>query len=174
VTFSLTHSLTRSLEHMSLMQSRAGLTVVIRMYYVHAVNLTDDFLYATSNVSIWSMIEPAIGICCMAASTYRPLFKSLIDKTSMLSTHKFTQVGGEGKMGKNGSGNVHTRKGSEFEDGIMEGQVECKAEGPGKGKGNRRRSKQWEGGEEDWKDGIVYTTRVEIKRSKSTREPDDI
>ncbi|PMD46677.1 hypothetical protein L207DRAFT_451239, partial [Hyaloscypha variabilis F] len=59
----------------------AGFTVIIRIEYVRLVNLTVDFLFAVSNVSIWSMVEPAIGICCMAASTFRPLFASLKDKS---------------------------------------------------------------------------------------------
>ncbi|KAK0113325.1 hypothetical protein ONS95_013581 [Cadophora gregata] len=63
----------------------AGLTVIVRIKYIVDVSLTEDFMFATANVSLWAMIEPAIAICCMSASTWRPLFRSLREKTTVPS-----------------------------------------------------------------------------------------
>ncbi|KAL2065250.1 hypothetical protein VTL71DRAFT_2919 [Oculimacula yallundae] len=61
----------------------AGLSVVIRIIYINSLSdPEEDFTFLTFKVAIWSIIEPAIGIICMAISTYRPLFKSLRDKIS--------------------------------------------------------------------------------------------
>jgi hypothetical protein len=75
--------------------------VIVRIKYIIDVSLTEDFMFATAvsyleyyvirltnyyqNVSIWALIEPAIAICCMSASTWRPLFHSLREKTSVPS-----------------------------------------------------------------------------------------
>ncbi|PVH84107.1 hypothetical protein DL98DRAFT_93187 [Cadophora sp. DSE1049] len=42
----------------------AGLTVIVRIKYIVDVSLTEDFMFATANVTLWAMIEPAIAICC--------------------------------------------------------------------------------------------------------------
>jgi hypothetical protein len=152
------------------------------MYYVHKVDLSIDFLYATSNVSIWSMIEPAIGICCMAASTYRPLFKSLLEKTSN-STHLPTQRSFHTKkdsiLTRNGSvfskskfGSVksnHTKNSDSFDFEMKMDSYETTAEGPGKkNKGHARMGDTW-----GIKDGIMHTTTVEVHRSDSRMERND-
>ncbi|KAK0111818.1 hypothetical protein ONS96_001086 [Cadophora gregata f. sp. sojae] len=64
----------------------AGLSVIIRIIYINSLgNPEEDFTFLTFQVAIWSIIEPAIGIICMAITTYRPLFKSLADKISQAS-----------------------------------------------------------------------------------------
>ncbi|PVH78534.1 hypothetical protein DL98DRAFT_590278 [Cadophora sp. DSE1049] len=70
----------------------AGLSVIIRIIYINNLsNPEEDFTFLTFKVAIWSIIEPAIGIICMAITTYRPLFKSLADKISEVSrTHTTT------------------------------------------------------------------------------------
>ncbi|KUJ14564.1 uncharacterized protein LY89DRAFT_590129, partial [Mollisia scopiformis] len=151
----------------------AGLSVIIRIYYVHKVDLASDFLYATSKVSIWSMIEPAIGICCMAASTYRPLFKSLLEKVSG-TTHIQTKRSihtrsksdpvrsGSSMFSRSKSGSVksnHTKNSDSFDFEMRMETFETTAEGPGKGKGRGRKEDKW-----DMKDGIMQSTTVEIHR----------
>ncbi|KAH9203885.1 hypothetical protein DL95DRAFT_230532, partial [Leptodontidium sp. 2 PMI_412] len=54
----------------------AGLSVIVRINYIHSLrNPEEDFTFLTFKVSIWAIVEPAIGIICMAITTYRPLFK---------------------------------------------------------------------------------------------------
>lgn len=71
---------------MGLTKHSAGLSVIIRIIYINNLsNPEEDFTFLTFKVAIWSIIEPAIGIICMAITTYRPLFKSLADKISNAS-----------------------------------------------------------------------------------------
>jgi hypothetical protein len=167
----------------------AGLSVIIRIEYIRIVNLTADFLFATSNVSIWSIVEPALGICCMAASTYRPLFKSLMDKAS---THGYnskpsgyhTGAGSSYIMSRHGyikskdttisttsskDGNAPSSKSNSFDDVIAMERVESKAEGPSR-KGSKKiwkaRKKEVNGerSSEEANQGIMFSTTIEITR----------
>jgi hypothetical protein len=170
----------------------AGFTVIVRIEYVRLVNLTVEFLFAVSNVSIWSMIEPAIGICCMAASTFRPLFSSLRDKpttnyypSNTPSGHKSgthgSRVHGEGnnfKMSRsmNNKGYLKsvdvTGDSDSFEDVIaMEVlQSESRVEGGMKGEGADRHY----GDSEDEGKGIMFSTTVEITREQKTIKGDEM
>jgi hypothetical protein len=168
--------------------------VIVRIEYVRLVNLTVEFLFAVSNVSIWSMIEPAIGICCMAASTFRPLFSSLKDKPKTGYYHSNTHSGhksgthgsrvhGEGnnfKMSRsmNSKGYLKsvdvtgTGKSDSFEDVItMEMlQSESRVEGGMKGDGAGRHY----GDSEDKGKGIMFSTTVEITREQKKIQGDDM
>ncbi|KAF5853267.1 hypothetical protein GGP41_001836 [Bipolaris sorokiniana] len=46
---------------------------VVRMGYIHTLYDGPDFLYATTDVAIWSTVEPGIGIVASSIATYRPL-----------------------------------------------------------------------------------------------------
>jgi hypothetical protein len=156
--------------------------VIIRIAYIRKVNLTIDFLFATSNVSIWSIVEPAIGICCMAASTYRPLFKSLMDKAStrgygynskpsgyhtgagssyIMSRHGYIISKDTTTANRDGSPSSLSKSNS-FDDVIVMESFESKVEGPSR-KGSKKiwkeRAKEV-GGDQ----GIMFSTTVEITR----------
>ncbi|CZR65679.1 uncharacterized protein PAC_15579 [Phialocephala subalpina] len=139
----------------------AGLSVIIRIYYVHQVEDATDFLFATSKVSIWSMIEPAVGICCMATSTYRPLFKSLLDKT-LSTTRARTQAtfnSPEEPIGRSDSTTVlrskigsvksnHTKNSDSFDFEMNMESHHTTAEGPGKKRwGRKRKEEEYDGGD---------------------------
>ncbi|KAH6721454.1 hypothetical protein DL95DRAFT_463428 [Leptodontidium sp. 2 PMI_412] len=66
------------------------------------------------NVSIWALIEPAIAICCMSASTLRPLFKSLRDKTSAPSGYGIQPTGPGNRYFKSGSNPVQSKQDNNF------------------------------------------------------------
>ncbi|KAH7370002.1 hypothetical protein BKA65DRAFT_10025 [Rhexocercosporidium sp. MPI-PUGE-AT-0058] len=90
----------------------AGLSVIVRIKYIVEVSLTEDFMFATANVSIWALIEPAIAICCMAASTLRPLFKSLREKTSTPGSYGLQPSGPGNRYFKSGSHSQSTKENS--------------------------------------------------------------
>ncbi|PMD25880.1 hypothetical protein NA56DRAFT_564534 [Hyaloscypha hepaticicola] len=162
----------------------AGFTVIIRIEYVRLVKISPDFLFAVSNVSIWSMIEPAIGICCMAASTFRPLFSSLRDKPKTYyhsnnpGTHTSSRVHGAGntfKMSRsmNNKGYLKsidaTGKSDSSEDvlvieGLQSSRVEV--EGGMKGEGAGRHGDEGK--------GIMFSTTVEITREQKKIHVDDM
>ncbi|KAG9245610.1 hypothetical protein BJ878DRAFT_7897 [Calycina marina] len=73
----------------------AGATVIMRIKFIRDVSLTQDFLFAISNVVVWSMIEPCIGICCLSIVTFRPLFRSLSDQTTSRSKYVHGYKDGE-------------------------------------------------------------------------------
>jgi hypothetical protein len=168
--------------------------VIIRIEYVRLVNLTIDFLFAVSNVSIWSMIEPAIGICCMAASTSRPLFSSLKDKSAtdyyqsnsrsghMRSGTNFSRVHGENKkFGLSRSMRSGSKSGylksvdvkdgtvDSFEDVIAMENLESRVEG-----GQKANGSGYHYGDNDEEKGIMFSTTVEITRDVRKSREDDM
>ncbi|KAF2830844.1 hypothetical protein CC86DRAFT_434790 [Ophiobolus disseminans] len=48
---------------------------VVRMFYVHTLMDGPDFLYATTDIAIWSTVEPGIGIAAGSIACLRPLFR---------------------------------------------------------------------------------------------------
>lgn len=52
---------------------------MIRVPYIKVLALTDDFLFATTDVAIWSTVEPGLGIVAAGAVTLRPLFRTFYE-----------------------------------------------------------------------------------------------
>jgi hypothetical protein len=48
---------------------------LIRIKYIHSLVNGPDFLWATTDVALWSTIEPGIGITAASLATLRPLFQ---------------------------------------------------------------------------------------------------
>lgn len=48
---------------------------VVRMFYIHTLMDGPDFLYATTDVAMWSTVEPGIGITASSIATLRPLVR---------------------------------------------------------------------------------------------------
>jgi hypothetical protein len=48
---------------------------IVRMFYIHTLMNGPDFLYATTDVAIWSTVEPGIGITASSVATLRPLVR---------------------------------------------------------------------------------------------------
>jgi hypothetical protein len=141
------------------------------------------------------MIEPAIGICCMAASTFRPLFSSLKDKSVTSYDQSNTRSGhirtntlgsrvhGEGndfrlsRSMRNGSKggylkSVDMKDGrvDSFEDVIAMENLESRVEGGQKGEG----SVYHYGDSEDEEKGTMFRTTVEITREAKKPKGDDV
>ena len=56
---------------------------VIRMAYIHTLVEGPDFLYATTDVALWSTIEPGIGITAGSIATFRPLVRHCLWKLGL-------------------------------------------------------------------------------------------
>ncbi|KAJ5965735.1 hypothetical protein N7481_012449 [Penicillium waksmanii] len=67
----------------------ASAAVIIRIPYLHDYK-DPDFLYATSNISIWSNVEASLGIAAGSLVTLRPLFRWFRDPSSAGSRSKRT------------------------------------------------------------------------------------
>ncbi|OAL53642.1 hypothetical protein IQ07DRAFT_314914 [Pyrenochaeta sp. DS3sAY3a] len=48
---------------------------IVRMFYIRTLMNGPDFLYATTDVAIWSTVEPGIGITAGCIATLRPLVR---------------------------------------------------------------------------------------------------
>ncbi|KAF2110656.1 hypothetical protein BDV96DRAFT_615180 [Lophiotrema nucula] len=51
---------------------------VVRMKYIHTLTNGPDFLWATTDVAIWSTVEPGIGITATSMATLRPLLQTCL------------------------------------------------------------------------------------------------
>ena len=58
---------------------------VVRMFYIHTLMDGPDFLYATTDVAIWSTVEPGIGITASSIATLRPLVRYCLWKLGFTS-----------------------------------------------------------------------------------------
>ncbi|KAL3423721.1 integral membrane protein [Phlyctema vagabunda] len=60
----------------------AGVATLIRIPYIRVLTITDEFLYATTDVAIWSTIEPGLGIVAFSIAPLRPLFRTFYNLTA--------------------------------------------------------------------------------------------
>ncbi|KAJ5886946.1 uncharacterized protein N7473_009620 [Penicillium subrubescens] len=67
----------------------ASAAVIVRIPYLHDYK-DADFLYATSNISIWSNVEASLGIIAGSLVTLRPLFRWFRDPSYRGSQSKRT------------------------------------------------------------------------------------
>ena len=58
---------------------------LISRYKVHHVIDSDDFLWSTTDVAIWSTVEPGIGIAAASIATLRPLWQLICYRTGFSS-----------------------------------------------------------------------------------------
>lgn len=59
---------------------------IIRIPYLHTLGNQADFLYATTDVAIWSGVETGLGITAACMATLRPLFRGWLAKTHFTSS----------------------------------------------------------------------------------------
>jgi hypothetical protein len=104
---------------------RASTATIIRIPYVHTLSDQTDFLYATTDVAIWSCVETGLGIAAACCATLRPLFRSFLAHTPFFSearkqtgalsaSHYPAIVGGNhGKKGHSGYIRSSSKTGTE-------------------------------------------------------------
>ncbi|KAF2492430.1 hypothetical protein BU16DRAFT_114088 [Lophium mytilinum] len=59
---------------------------IIRFFSIDGLTRTDDFFWNATNNSIWSAIEPGVGIIAGSLATMRPLFKSFFTNVRDFTT----------------------------------------------------------------------------------------
>lgn len=57
---------------------RASIATIIRIPYVHTLGNESDFLYATTDVAIWSCSETGLAITAACGAVLRPLFREIL------------------------------------------------------------------------------------------------
>ncbi|KAL5313409.1 hypothetical protein ACEPPN_019142 [Leptodophora sp. 'Broadleaf-Isolate-01'] len=71
----------------------ASAATIIRIPYIHTYKDQADFLYATTDVVIWSCAETGLGIAACSLATLRPLFRAFFSRSHLMgdsSSHKLT------------------------------------------------------------------------------------
>jgi hypothetical protein len=87
---------------------RASTATIIRIPYVHTLSDQADFLYATTDVAIWSCVETGVGIAAACCATLRPLFRTFLGHTRRQTgalaalPYPASVGGGHGKEGYGG------------------------------------------------------------------------
>lgn len=64
----------------------ASIATIIRIPYVHTLSNQEDFLYATTDVAIWSCSETGLGITAACCAVLRPLFREALASSRFLSS----------------------------------------------------------------------------------------
>jgi hypothetical protein len=55
-----------------------SIATLIRISSIHLLSLSQDFLFGSVDLAIWSSTEVALGIMAASMATYRPLFRSIL------------------------------------------------------------------------------------------------
>ena len=65
---------------------RASTATIARIPYVKGLNDTDDFLYATIEVAIWSSTELGLGMTAANCAVLRPFFRKILPSLGFMSS----------------------------------------------------------------------------------------
>lgn len=65
---------------------RASIATIIRIPYVHTLGDEQDFLYATTDVAIWSCSETGLVITAACGAVLRPLFREALASSRHVSS----------------------------------------------------------------------------------------
>ncbi|EKG12308.1 hypothetical protein MPH_10613 [Macrophomina phaseolina MS6] len=92
---------------------------IVRMPYIKGFKATHDFLYESTDIAIWSTIEPGIGMTAACIATLRPLLQHVLHRTGLSTPDKRSNYP-DGSYGnqlgstknKNRSGNGYIRSNS--------------------------------------------------------------
>ncbi|XMA16452.1 hypothetical protein WAI453_009243 [Rhynchosporium graminicola] len=71
----------------------ASTATIFRIPYVKGLANEADFLYATTDVAIWSIVETGIGIFASACATLRPLFRDFFQRNRLMGGSSTQGVG---------------------------------------------------------------------------------
>jgi hypothetical protein len=70
---------------------RASIATIIRIPYVHTLGDEQDFLYATTDVAIWSCSETGLAITAACGAVLRPLFREALASSRHVSSRAISR-----------------------------------------------------------------------------------
>jgi hypothetical protein len=171
---------------------------MIRIPYIKVLALTQDFLFATTDVAIWSTIEPGLGIVAAGAVTLRPLFRTFYaistrNKSSApLTASKHSRLQKSlplrnNKLGQAelGHGQPAYKQSLRSEGGSDEMRLRSDLGSPGSGMGKGgvvvssdplrdENEADREGREGTWGGGIQVRRTVEVRRGERDADADSV
>ena len=71
-------SFPRQDKHILIIYSASAATI-IRIPYIHGLKSSSDFLYAATDLSIWSLVEIGLALSSCAAATLHPFYRKVTD-----------------------------------------------------------------------------------------------
>lgn len=96
---------TFSSRRVTLILTSGSTATIVRIPYLKQLAL-NDFLYSTTDVAIWSTVEPGIGITAAAMACLRPLFRTFLSRSKLFgssdakrSVNDIFPSGGKGSYG---------------------------------------------------------------------------
>jgi hypothetical protein len=102
-----------SIPFIQLLTSYSGSTAtIIRMPYIWSLATTNDFLWDNTDVSIWSTIEPGMGITASSMACLRPLFQAFLSRSRLLGSSTHGRAGWGAARAGYVRNNTHDRNGS--------------------------------------------------------------
>jgi hypothetical protein len=72
--------------------NRGSTATIVRIPYIKQL-AQNDFLYSTTDVAIWSTVEPGIGITAAAMATLRPLFRNFLSRSKLFGSSSRSRGG---------------------------------------------------------------------------------
>ena len=63
------------------------MATLIRLPFLHTITDSADFLFATTEIAIWSTVELGIGITASTMPTLRPLMSSFFERSRILTAN---------------------------------------------------------------------------------------
>jgi hypothetical protein len=82
--------------HIQRLILRSGSTAtIVRIPYIKQL-AQDDFLYSTTDVAIWSTVEPGIGLTASSLATLRPLFRTFFSRSKLFGSSTQNRSGSQG------------------------------------------------------------------------------
>jgi hypothetical protein len=72
----------------------ASIAVIVRIPYVLDLAKTEDFLWQTTDVAIWSCVEPGLGLTIINLVVTRPLLRSIFSRFANLSSSALSRKQG--------------------------------------------------------------------------------
>lgn len=76
---------------------------IVRMQYIHTLINGPDFLWATTDIAIWTTVETGIGITAGSMATLRPLMQTVLWHAGLASTPSSAVRRSSHKLSRSGS-----------------------------------------------------------------------
>jgi hypothetical protein len=70
-----------------------SIATLIRFKAIHVITTSEDFLFATVDLALWSSVEVGVAIIAASIATYRPLFRSFFSPPNSSGGNSFGTVG---------------------------------------------------------------------------------
>lgn len=90
------------------MVTSASTATIVRFPYINGLTNLADFLYATTDVAIWSTAETGIGITAACIATLRPLLRTFFSHKNLLSSTR-GETGGWTNDGRSRAGYMRSK-----------------------------------------------------------------